>query len=219
MSEIIRLIVLSGGLLLIMAALLVIALAVVIERFYLLKKILHQGRDIHNKLRQVKFQDISSLQALANETADTLQGHLIATAIASRGEDAEEMEMHLEEEILSATPKITGLLWVLDTVVTIAPLLGLFGTIIGMIQAFNVISSDGGPSKVTGGIADALISTGAGLFIAIIAVYFVNYFNALTRQIMHQLDLIKLILINRTHGQGVGTNESAAHPARILAGV
>jgi len=219
MSEIIRLIVLSGGLLLIMAALLVIALAVVIERFYLLKKILHQGRDIHNKLRQVKFQDISSLQALANETADTLQGHLIATAIASRGEDAEEMEMHLEEEILSATPKITGLLWVLDTVVTIAPLLGLFGTIIGMIQAFNVISSDGGPSKVTGGIADALISTGAGLFIAIIAVYFVNYFNALTRQIMHQLDLIKLILINRTHGQGVGTNESAARPARILAGV
>ncbi|MGO9818462.1 MAG: MotA/TolQ/ExbB proton channel family protein [Acidocella sp.] len=219
MSEIIRLIVLSGGLLLIMFLLLVLALAVVIERSYLLKKVLRQGKNIHNKLRQVKYQDISGLQTLANESADTLQGHLIATAIASRGEDAEEMEMHLEEEILSATPKITRLLWVLDTVVTIAPLLGLFGTIIGMIQAFNVISSDGGPSKVTGGIADALISTGAGLFIAIIAVYFVNYFNALTRQIMHQLDLIKLILINRTHGQGVGTNEFAARPARILAGV
>jgi len=85
MSEIIQLIVLSGGLLLIMAALLVIALAVTIERFYLLKKILRQGRDIHNKLRQVKFQDISGLQALANESTDTLQGHLIATAIASRG--------------------------------------------------------------------------------------------------------------------------------------
>lgn len=219
MSEIIQLIVLSGGLLLIMAALLVVALAVTIERFYLLKKILRQGRDIHNKLRQVKFQDISGLQALANESTDTLQGHLIATAIASRGEDAEEMEMHLEEEILSASPKITRLLWVLDTVVTIAPLLGLFGTIVGMIQAFNVISTDGGATKVTGGIADALISTGAGLFIAIIAVYFVNYFNTLTRQIMHQLDLIKLILINRTHGQGVNTDESPARPARVLAGV
>ena len=110
-------------------------------------------------------------------SADTLQGHLITTAIASRGEDAEAMEMHLEEEIMAAMPKINRLLWVLDTSVTIAPLLGLFGTIIGMIQAFNVLAVNGGPAKVTGGIADALVSTGAGLLIAIIAVYFVNYFN------------------------------------------
>ncbi len=60
--------------------------------------------------------------------------------------------MHLEEEILSAMPKITRLLWILDTSVTIAPLLGLFGTIIGMIQAFNVLSANGGQSKVTGGL-------------------------------------------------------------------
>ncbi len=112
--------------------------------------------------------------------------------------------MHLEEEMMNALPKINRWLWVLDTSVTIAPLLGLFGTIIGMIQAFNVLSANGGPDKVTGGIADALVSTGAGLLIAIIAVYFVNYFSSLTRQIMHQLELIKLILINRLHGQGLG---------------
>jgi biopolymer transport protein ExbB len=203
MDEIIRLVILTGGLLAIMPILLIITLAVSLERLWLLKKILRQGRDVHNKLRQVAYQNIPGLQALADQTTSTLQGHLITTAIASRGESAEEMEMHLEEEILTAMPKINRLLWILDTSVTIAPLLGLFGTIIGMIQAFNVLSANGGPSKVTGGIADALVSTGAGLLIAIIAVYFVNYFNSLTRQIVHQLELIKLILINRVHGKGL----------------
>jgi biopolymer transport protein ExbB len=220
MMELIKLVGLTGGLLAIMPLLLIITLAVAIERLYLLKKILRQGGDIHNRLRQVAYQNIPGLQAIANESADTLQGHLITTAIASRGEDADEMEMHLEEEILTAMPKINRLLWVLDTSVTIAPLLGLFGTIIGMIQAFNVLAVNGGPSKVTGGIADALVSTGAGLLIAIIAVYFVNYFNDLTRRIVHQLELIKLILINRVHGKGIG-GTAAQRPvvSRVGAGV
>jgi biopolymer transport protein ExbB len=220
MMELIKLVGLTGGLLAIMPLLLIITLAVAIERLYLLKKILRQGGDIHNRLRQVAYQNIPGLQAIANESADTLQGHLITTAIASRGEDADEMEMHLEEEILTAMPKINRLLWVLDTSVTIAPLLGLFGTIIGMIQAFNVLAVNGGPSKVTGGIADALVSTGAGLLIAIIAVYFVNYFNNLTRRIVHQLELIKLILINRVHGKGIG-GTAAQRPvvSRVGAGV
>ncbi len=223
MNEFIRLVVLTGGLLAIMPVLLVITLAVAVERLYLLKKILRQGRDIHNRLRQVAYQNIAGLQTIADQGANTLQGHLINVAIASRGESADEMEMHIEEEILTAMPKINRLLWILDTSVTIAPLLGLFGTIIGMIQAFNVLSANGGPSKVTGGIADALVSTGAGLLIAIIAVYFVNYFNSLSRQIVQQLELIKVILINRIHGRGL---DAAVEPApsrpiaaRVAAGV
>ena len=215
MNEILKLIVMSGGLLILMAAVLLVTLAVTIERFYVLKKILRQGQDVHHKLRQVPYQNIAGLQALANDSAETLQGHLIATAIASRGETSEDMELHLEEEILAASPKITRMLWVLDTAVTIAPLLGLFGTIVGMIQAFSVLKDASGASKVTGGIADALISTGTGLFIAIIAVYFVNYFNTISREIMHQLDLIKLVLINRLHGKGVGTAAPVARPVRM----
>lgn len=215
MNEVIRLVVLTGGLLAIMPILLIITLAVAFERLWLLKKILRQGRNIHNQLREVPYQNTAGLQTIADHSPETLQGHLITTAIASNGESAEEMEMHLEEEILTAMPKINRLLWILDTSVTIAPLLGLFGTIIGMIQAFNVLSANGGPSKVTGGIADALVSTGAGLLIAIIAVYFVNYFNSLTRQIVDQLELIKLILVNRVHGKGLGAETTAA-PARPL---
>ena len=218
MNEIIRLVVLTGGLLAIMPFLLILTLAVSIERLWFLKRILRQGKDIHSRLRQVPYQNIAGLQVVADQSSDTLQGHLVSTAIASRGESAEEMESHLEEEVLDAMPKINRWLWILDTSVTIAPLLGLFGTIIGMIQAFNVLSVNGGPSKVTGGIADALISTGAGLLIAIIAVYFVNYFNSLSRQILHQLELIKLILINRMYGKGLSADtaslDAVRNPAR-----
>lgn len=213
MDEIIRLIFLTGGLLAVMPILLVITIAVSIERLWFLKRIRQQGKNVHQRLRQVPYQNIAGLQRLAEETADTLQGRLIATAIASRGESAEEMESHLEEEVLDAMPKINRGIWILDTSVTIAPLLGLFGTIIGMIQAFNVLSANGGPSKVTGGIADALVSTGAGLLIAIIAVYFVNYFNALIAQILHQLELIKLVLINRIHGKGLSGETGDDIPA------
>jgi biopolymer transport protein ExbB len=214
MNEIIRLVVLTGGLLAVMPILLILTLAVAIERLWFLKRILRQGKDIHSRLREVPYQNIDGLQRVAEQSADTLQGHLVATAIASRGESAEEMESHLEEEVLDAMPKINRWLWILDTSVTIAPLLGLFGTIIGMIQAFNVLSANGGPSKVTGGIADALISTGAGLLIAIIAVYFVNYFNSLSRQILHQFELIKLILINRMYGKGLSAATTSLDPAR-----
>jgi biopolymer transport protein ExbB len=210
MSEFIRLVVLTGGLLAIMPILLIITLAVAVERLWLLKRTLSKGGDIHAKLRNMQYQDFDGLRNLAQETSTSLQGHLVATALASRGESAEEMENHLEEEILASMPKVTRLLWILDTSVTIAPLLGLFGTIIGMIQAFNVLSAHGGPGKVTGGIADALVSTGAGLLIAIIAVYFVNYFNSLVRQIMQQLELIKLVLINRFHGRGVSSEAAPA---------
>jgi biopolymer transport protein ExbB len=204
MDELVRLIVLSGGLLLVMFALLILTLAVAIERLWFLRRILAQGRNIHSALRGVPYQSFAGLQAVEDKYPNTLQGRLISLAIIWGGESADEMEMHLEEEVLDAMPKVTRWLWILDTSVTIAPLLGLFGTIIGMIQAFNVLAANGGPTKVTGGIADALISTGAGLLIAIIAVYFVNYFNTLTRHIVHQLELIKLILINRTQGKEGG---------------
>jgi biopolymer transport protein ExbB len=209
MNEVVRLIILTGGLLAFMPILLIITIAVALERWWLLRRTLRAGNRIHAQLRGLGYQNMTGLQELAAQNARTLQGHLIVTALASRGESADELDNHLEEEIMDSMPRINRSLWILDTSVTIAPLLGLFGTIIGMIQAFNVLSQHGGPTKVTGGIADALISTGAGLLIAIIAVYFVNYFNSLVRRIVQQLELIKLVLINRFHTKGLSNGVSA----------
>ena len=71
-------------------------------------------------------------------------------------------------------------LGVLDTMITVAPLLGIFGTVIGIISSFEMLGTSGieHPQEVTAGIAQALITTAAGLGIAILSVFPYNYFNA-----------------------------------------
>ena len=68
----------------------------------------------------------------------------------------------------------------LDTVITLAPLLGLLGTITGMISAFGIVSASGlgQPHAITGGVAEALIATATGLAIAILTLVPYNYFRA-----------------------------------------
>lgn len=66
----------------------------------------------------------------------------------------------------------------LSTIVTVAPLLGLLGTVVGMIQTFNVLAvASGQPNAVTGGVGEALISTAAGLVVAITAMLLHSYFS------------------------------------------
>ncbi len=69
---------------------------------------------------------------------------------------------------------------VLDTMITIAPLLGILGTVMGIINSFDMLGTSGieNPQAVTGGIAQALITTAAGLSISIITVFPYNYFNS-----------------------------------------
>jgi biopolymer transport protein ExbB len=88
----------------------------------------------------------------------------------------------------------------LDTIITLAPLLGLLGTITGMISAFGIVSETGlgQPNAITGGIAEALIATATGLFIAIMTLIPYNYFRArverLTTQIEEQATRLELLL-------------------------
>ena len=69
---------------------------------------------------------------------------------------------------------------VLDTMITVAPLLGIFGTVIGIISSFDLLGGAGieHPTAVTAGISQALITTAAGLAIAILSVFPYNYFNS-----------------------------------------
>ena len=79
---------------------------------------------------------------------------------------------------------------VLDTMITVAPLLGIFGTVTGIIQSFNVLGTSGieHPEVVTAGIAQALITTAAGLAIAILTVFPYNYFNSLVEDVAIQIE-------------------------------
>ncbi len=79
---------------------------------------------------------------------------------------------------------------VLDTMITVAPLLGIFGTVLGIIDSFKILGAAGiaDPRAVTGGIAQALITTAAGLGIAILSVFPYNYFNSRVEEAAHQIE-------------------------------
>ena len=88
----------------------------------------------------------------------------------------------------------------LDTIITLAPLLGLLGTITGMINSFGIVSEAGlgQPHAITGGVAEALIATATGLFIAILTLVPYNYFRvkaeALTDLMEERATRLELIL-------------------------
>lgn len=79
---------------------------------------------------------------------------------------------------------------VLDTMITVAPLMGIFGTVIGIIGSFEALGSAGidHPQDVTAGIAQALITTATGLGIAILSVFPYNYFNSRIETAAHEME-------------------------------
>ena len=89
-------------------------------------------------------------------------------------------------------------LWVLETIVTAAPLLGLVGTIIGMMESFRLIGGTGlvNPTGITGGVAQALIATTLGLIIALIALFAFNFFAHLQSRTMDEMERLGTRLVD-----------------------
>jgi biopolymer transport protein ExbB len=89
-------------------------------------------------------------------------------------------------------------LWILETVITAAPLMGLLGTITGMMQAFRVIGGSGlvAPTQVTSGVAQALIATALGLLIALFALFGFNVFARMQSQALDQMERLGSRLVD-----------------------
>ncbi|MFP4040633.1 MAG: MotA/TolQ/ExbB proton channel family protein [Desulfosudaceae bacterium] len=90
------------------------------------------------------------------------------------------LEKAMEAAAAEEISRMQRFMGVLDTMITVAPLLGIFGTVLGIIESFDMIGSVGiqHPQAVTGGVAQALITTASGLGIAIVCVFPYNYFNS-----------------------------------------
>ena len=102
-------------------------------------------------------------------------GSLFARAIRS-AKNYNGLENRLQDVVSYADERLKrGLSW-LSMIVTMAPLLGLLGTVLGMIRAFAVVGGDiGAPTIITGGVSEALVATATGLTVAIIALGFHSY--------------------------------------------
>jgi biopolymer transport protein ExbB len=103
-------------------------------------------------------------------------------------------------------------LWALETIVTAAPLLGLLGTITGMVRAFRLFGEGGlvDPAGVTGGVAEALIATALGLFIALIALFAFNFFSHRQAEVMEEMERLGTRLIDRIRLDAEGVRDEAA---------
>jgi biopolymer transport protein ExbB len=176
----------SGGTLYLMLLLLLVALTVIIERSRYLFNMQKGGEQLITMLQE-KLAQLPHASLFA-----VFQNEMESSA------DRDSLAGHLEEAIMHEVPAIDRSLWMLDTVITLAPLLGLFGTIIGMFNAFHALGDvQNDATQVTGGIAEALIATASGLFIAMIGLVFFNALQTRVRITMHQLETIKSMLLNR----------------------
>lgn len=189
----------SGGVLYVMAALLLVALTVIIERSWYLNRLVRQGEIAAAELGRLTHFDRVSIERLVKRMAGAPHAEVLAVPLAYPDlDDPALLGPLLEEAVMAQAPRIDRSMWILDTIVTLAPLLGLLGTIVGMFNSFQVLGRPGSaPTEITGGIAEALVATACGLFIAILGLVFFNGLNNSVRLVVHQLDSLKLVLVNR----------------------
>jgi len=211
----------SDGVLYLMVIILTIALGVIIDRSWYLRRTLLQGNGLVESLgahRETTRAQLTGLQATAPDLPEAV---LLEVAARHMGlTNSEQLANRLDEATLRLAPTLDKRLWILDTIVTLAPLLGLFGTIVGMFHAFSVLSAPGhAPTAVTGGIADALVATASGLFVAMTGLLAFNALNNKVRGILHQLDIVKTMLLNRLDGAPVlplSGGADAGAPGRMV---
>jgi biopolymer transport protein ExbB len=210
----------SGGVLYVIAAMLFVALTIIIERFWYLHRVTGSGRDALEQIDRLNPLNAVTLASCADQFDNLPTGRLIRTAAGLAGRTSrEELGACLDEAIMREAPRIDRLLWLLDTIVTLAPLLGLFGTIMGMFNAFQVLSNPGNaPTQVTGGVAEALVATASGLFVAMIGLVFFNGLHNRVRAVLHQLEIVKAALVNRLSATSQEPSKVVREAPRAVAG-
>ena len=129
----------------------------------------------------------SASSTLSNDNA---LGRILKIAEDDKEADTETLELKMAEQILKERPAVEGLNWVLKIVSVVAPLMGLFGTIIGMIETFTMITlfGTGDPKTMASGISTALVTTWLGLMVAIPTTFMYATVNNISRGILGTIE-------------------------------
>ncbi|MGD9000229.1 MAG: MotA/TolQ/ExbB proton channel family protein [Granulosicoccaceae bacterium] len=180
----------------------VAALAIVVERFWFLqrKRVTpkHLVAQVWHWARQNEL-DESRIQFLK---ANSPLGRIIATGLINRHHPREIMKESIEDAGRHIVPELDRFLNTLGTIAAITPLLGLLGTVVGMIDVFTAIIEHGvgNPADLAEGISKALITTAAGLSVAIPALMFYRYLRGHVNELIITMEQEALKLIEVLHG-------------------
>jgi biopolymer transport protein ExbB len=175
----------------------IVSVTVMIERYFTLKHAVGDPGTLMKKVEnQVALGKYDDAVRTCN-TDETPLGEMLACGLKCGS--ASLTEKCMEEQALKSQPELFKRLTMLDTIITIAPLLGLLGTVTGMIRSFHVISTKTGmstPTAITGGVAEALIATATGLAIAITTLIGYNFLTERAKSIVGNMEVNGTRLVN-----------------------
>ncbi len=180
----------------------VLAMGIVCERFWSLRTgrvIPHQlVPQVWNLYREKKL-DSTRLRVLSRSS---MLGAILAAGLVNHRHGRDVMKDSIEEAGRQVVHELGRFLNTLGTIASVTPLLGLLGTVVGMIKVFTAIMSGGvgDPTILAGGISEALITTAAGLSVAIPSLMFHRYFEGRVVELVLKMEEEALKLVEILHG-------------------
>ena len=191
------------------------ACAVIIERLLMYRQMGNLAAQVQIDARRLCLDGrYDEALALCQTTSGPVAA-CMATAILHRREPVERIERWVEETGQEYFLRLERGLPLLDTVTTVSPLLGLLGTILGMIGAFHSISASAGGGQsgnnidaVLQGVGEALYATAAGITVAVVCFVAYNAFAARLRLIQGETEMAVTKLLNILGGTGSGKGEA-----------
>lgn len=194
----------GGALILPLSILCVVAIALIFDKILFYKK----NAQLPQALRELaetfdfKWDEFSS--EIKKLPEQNIYRKFFAVILKNKKSPSWWLESRAADEAKLVEKNLSSGLWVLETIVTVAPLLGLLGTIVGMMSSFKIIGENGvvNPSGVTGGVAESLIATGFGLAIAIFALFAFNYFSRRQDQTLDELERLGTRVIDHVKLDG-----------------
>jgi biopolymer transport protein ExbB/TolQ len=170
-----------------------IALAVAVDRIIALWGVVHAARSLGDSVARHLFHgELAEGRAIA-ERSRTPAADIFLAGFARVGRASlEHVEAAVERERQAVGLRLRANLWILGTIGAVAPFIGLFGTIVGIMRAFHQISvtGQGGFAVVSEGISEALVTTAGGIVVAVIAVVLYNYFQSRVSRALVELKLV-----------------------------
>ncbi len=184
----------------------VVSLGMILERFFYLRGINKSSQEVRIKVKAaLQTHTIEDVESMSKDP-DTIEGRALAYAMKHIKESGSKgLEEAFNSYSLIERPDLERFLNFLATVGSNAPYIGLLGTVLGIMKAFNDLASsaEAGQQTVMAGISLALVATAAGLFVAIPAVIFYNYFQRQVRSTLQSLDAVKELCLAYAKKKGL----------------